>query len=92
MPMQAPALQLTGADRYRDITADVSDRFRLPSSHPYLAEIVIDPVNWRDLQRLDADDLTIHIVGHDAPQDGQMTVYVACASPAVRDRLEDGWG
>ena len=74
--------------KYRDIS---TDRFRLPSSHPYLAEIVIDPVNWHDLQRFDADDLTIHIVGHDAPLDGQMTVYVACASLAVRDRLQDGW-
>jgi hypothetical protein len=78
--------------RYRDITADVSNRFQLPSSHPYLAKIVIDPVNWHDLQRLDADDLTIRILSHDTPCDGQMTVYVACASFAVRDRLEDGWG
>jgi hypothetical protein len=75
--------------KYREITAD---RFRLPASHPILSEITIDPVNWHDLQRLDADDLTMHIVGHDAPQDGQMTVYVACASRAVRDRLEDAWG
>jgi hypothetical protein len=78
--------------RYRDIIADVGDRFQLPSSHPYLAEIVIDPVNWHDLQRLDANDLTIHIVCHDAPRDGQMNVYVGCASAAIRDRLEDGWG
>ena len=77
--------------RYHDITDDVSNRFQLTSSHPYLAEITIDPVNWHDLQRLDADDLTIHIVGHDAPRDGQMHVYVGCASAAVRDRLEDGW-
>ena len=76
--------------RYRDITQ--ASRFRLPATHPILAQIVIDPVNWHDLQRLDADDLTIHIVGHDAPQDGQMVVYVACASIAVKDRLEDGWG
>ena len=50
-----------------------------------------DPVHWHDLQRLDSDDLTIRIVGHDEPQDGEMVVYVACASHAVRDRLEDGW-
>ena len=31
-----------------------------------------------------------HIVGHDI-RDGRMTVYVACASAEVRQRLEDGW-
>ena len=78
--------------KYRDITADVSNRFQLPSSHPYLAELVIDPVNWGDLQRLDTDDLTIRIVGYDSPCHGWMRVFVACASDEVRNRLEDGWG
>ena len=77
--------------RYADIADAGAKRFRLPSSHPILAEITIDPVHWHDLQRLDADDLTIHIVGHDEPQNGKMVVYVACASHAVRDRLEDCW-
>ena len=77
--------------RYADIADVGTKRFRLPSSHPVLAEIAIDPVHWHDLQRLDVDDLTIHIVGHDEPLNGEMVVYVACASHAVRDRLEDGW-
>jgi hypothetical protein len=74
--------------KYREIT---SDRFRLPVSHPILARIEIDPADWYDFQRLNEDNPATRIVGHDAPQDGQMTVYVACASLAVRDRLEDGW-
>ena len=78
--------------RYRDITADMVNRFRLPPSHPILAEITIDPVDWYDLQRLEADNPATHIVGHDAPQNGQMTVYVACASDGVKRRVEDAWG
>lgn len=30
--------------RYSDI--DVSNRFRLPPSHPILAQITIDPAQW----------------------------------------------
>ena len=56
--------------RYADIADTNANRFRLPPSHPILAEITIDPVHWHDLQRLDANDPTIHIVGHDIPQNG----------------------
>lgn len=76
--------------RYHDIA--VSNRFRLPPSHPILAEIAIDPVGWFDFERLHADNPATRIVAHDAPQDGKMVVYVACASKETRQRLEDGWG
>jgi hypothetical protein len=72
--------------RYRDI-----NRFRLPVTHPVLAEIVIDPEDWGRLQQLDADNAATAIVGHDAPQNGKMTVFLACTSDEVRNRLEDGW-
>jgi hypothetical protein len=75
--------------RYREITPD---RFQLSPSHPHMVEVVIDPVNWSDLQRMADDNMAIRILGHDTPCDGRMTVYVACSSAAVRDRLEDGWG
>lgn len=74
--------------KYREITLD---SFRLPPSHPILAEIVIDPADWFQFERLNDDNPATRILGHDAPRGGQMNVYVACASPAVRDRLEDGW-
>jgi hypothetical protein len=74
--------------RYRDIS---TDRFRLPPSHPYLAEIVIDPVDWFRLERLEADTPATRILGYDEPRDGRMTIYVACSSREVQDRLEDGW-
>jgi hypothetical protein len=76
--------------RYREITADPSNRFQLPSSHPVLAQVDIEPADWHDFHRLDADNPATHIVGHDI-LDGRMTVFVACASDEVRQRLEDGW-
>jgi hypothetical protein len=76
--------------RYRDITADVDDRFRLPASHPILAEVDIEPADWFQFERLDGDNPATRIVGHDI-LDGRMTILVACASDEVRKRLEDGW-
>ena len=76
--------------RYADIADTEANRFRLPPSHPVLAKITIDPVHLHDLQRLDANDPTILIVGHGIPQNGRMVVHVACVSHAVRDRLENG--
>jgi len=76
--------------RYRDVINRGSDRFRLPSSHPILAEITIDPADWYRLQQLCTEDPTTRILGRDDPEDGKMVAYVACLSDAVRDRLEDG--
>jgi hypothetical protein len=76
--------------RYRDVTE--AGRFRLPLSHPVLAEVVIDPVDWVRLRQLDDDNPATAILGYDDPDQGCMTVYIACASEAVRVRLEDGWG
>ena len=44
--------------RYRDITADVDDRFRLPASHPILAEVDIEPADWFQFEKArDGDNL-----------------------------------
>jgi hypothetical protein len=75
--------------KYREITPSP---FQLPASHPVFAEIAIDPSVWHGFQRLFADDPATRILGHDAPQNGKMVVYVACASRETRQRLEDGWG
>jgi hypothetical protein len=77
--------------RYRDIQPTASNRFRLPPSHPILAEIVIDPVDWVQFERLNDDNPAARILGHDTSSDGRMTVFVACSSDGVRKRLEDGW-
>jgi len=76
--------------RYRDISAEVPCRFRLPATHPILAEISIDPADWFDFERLDADNPATRILGHDM-FDGRMVIFIGCASDSVRQRLEDGW-
>jgi hypothetical protein len=75
--------------RYREVSAG---RFRLPPSHPVLATLTIDPVDWQKLERMTEDNPVVRLLGHDEPHDEQMVVYLGCASHATRDRLEDGWG
>jgi len=77
--------------RHGDITDDVSNRFDLPASHPFLTRIAIDPVDWFRFQELDIDNPATRILGYDEPRDGVMVLHVACASRATRARLEDGW-
>ena len=74
-----------------DIQSSADHRFRLPPSHPHLATITIDPVDWCRFQQLNDDNPATRIMTHDDPVDGMMTVFVACASTSVRDRLLDGW-
>lgn len=68
------------------------DRFRLPPSHPIMLQLAIDPSDWCRFQRLDADNPATVILGHDDPQNGRLTVYIACANERARQCLEDGWG
>lgn len=76
-----------------NITPSVTDRrFRLPPSHPVLATLAIDPVDWHRFQQLDDDNPATRILSHDDPLDGQLIVRVACASEETRQRLEHGWG
>jgi hypothetical protein len=74
-----------------DTEPTISKRFRMPNGYPILAAITIDPADWFRFERLNDDTPATRIVGHDGPQDGMMTVYVACASDRVRERLEDSW-
>ena len=63
---------------------------RLPRSHPVLAEISIDPVDWFEFQQANEDNPVTRVLGHDTPCDGRMTVYVACACVASTRSLR-GW-
>jgi hypothetical protein len=77
--------------RYRDIEPTTSRRFRLPPSHPILAEISIEPADQHRFEQLSEDNPDVEIVGHDAGTGGRVTMFVACSSASVRQRLEDGW-
>ena len=76
--------------RYHDITD--TDDLQLPQSHPFLAELDLDPAAWHDFHQLFADDPGTRFLGHGTPRNGLMTVFIACASREVRTRLVDGWG
>ncbi len=66
-------------------------RLRLPSGYPVLAEIVLDPADWFRFNNLVGDTPATRIIGHQGPQDGWITVLVACASDEVQELLEKGW-
>jgi hypothetical protein len=63
-----------------------------PSSHPHVAEITIDPVHFRRLQRLTEDHPEVRLLNFDDREPDCWTVWIGCASEVVLDRLEDGWG
>ena len=69
----------------------ISKRFRMPKSHPVLCELTIDVMKWYRFQQLNDNTPDTNIVGHDDPEDGEITVWVACANEEVKDALEDGW-
>ena len=75
---------------YTDIITATGKTLRVPNSHPILSEIEIDPVHWEKFLQL-RDEPGVKILGHEAPHDGWMTIYVACASELVKDQLDDGW-
>lgn len=77
--------------RYSDIEPTISKRFRLPTSHPILTQIEIDPADWYRFERLAENTPEIRIITHDDPVNGWMTVYVGCIDHEVQDRLEKGW-
>jgi hypothetical protein len=77
--------------RFRDIEPTISTRFRLPSGYPVLAEIVIESSDWFRFEQLVGHTEDTRIIGHDDPQDGWLTVHVACTSTDVQTRLHDGW-
>jgi hypothetical protein len=68
-----------------------NNRFRLPKTHPILAEIEIDQEDWHRFEQLSEGNPDTRIVGHDAIPDGRITVYAACIDEDTRRKLDDGW-
>jgi hypothetical protein len=69
--------------RYHEITP--------PTTHPYIATLTIDPVEFGRLQRLTDDHPEVQLIDFDDSEPDCWTVRVGCASRAVADRVEDGW-
>lgn len=77
--------------RYRDIKPTANRRFRLPQSHPVLATITVNAVDFHRFEQLDENHPETKIIKHDQPNDGMITVFVACASDEVATALEEAW-
>ena len=70
---------------------NIIKQLRMPKSHPVLCELTIDAMKWYRFQQLNEHTPETNIVGYDDPENGEITVWVACASEEVKDALEDGW-
>lgn len=60
-------------------------------SHPILAEITLNVERFHHLSCLIEDNAELRMIGHDDPDDGMMTVYIACVDHDVAEAMEDGW-
>ena len=69
----------------------VTKRFQMPMSHPVWVGMRIDLVDWYSFQRLNDNRTESNIIGYDQPHNGQITIYVACASEEIKESLEHGW-
>ena len=62
-----------------------------PKSHPYVAELRIDPAQLRELEQFANDRPELRHIHTDDSQPDIFVVYVGCASAETKIRLEDGW-
>jgi hypothetical protein len=74
-----------------DNQSAVRNRFRMPISHPVLCELTINVMKWYRFQQLNDNTQETNIIGYNEPVDGEITVFVACASTDVAKALKDGW-
>jgi hypothetical protein len=72
--------------RYCEIAARVA----APDTHPYVADITIDPAEFSTFERLMQDRPEVRMLARiDGPD--VWVVHAACASAPVRERLQDAW-
>jgi hypothetical protein len=66
-------------------------QIKAPASHPYVANLTIDPVEWHKLERMIENSRALRLLDLDDRSADHWTVRIGCASERVRDGLEDGW-
>jgi hypothetical protein len=64
---------------------------KLPATHPCLAKLIMNPADWHDFESRFEDRPEVKVRRLDTSQPDQWAVWVACASEAVRDLLEENW-
>ena len=65
---------------------------KAPKTHPYVVSLQIDPVDLVRLEDLAMERREIKILDVEDGEPDVWTVHVGCASQAVADKIEDGWG
>ena len=65
---------------------------RLPTSHPFPAEIRIGTIDLNNLCRFAEHSAEVNVIWHDEPTGNEVTVHVACVSDEVRQTLLHSWG
>jgi hypothetical protein len=60
-------------------------------THPHVAVLQFDPVMWTKFESTFENRPEVKIRKLDTSEPDIWTVYVACASEAVKDRLEETW-
>jgi hypothetical protein len=60
--------------------------------YPFVAHAFIPSKQFREFERLVADQSQAAVLGHDVADDGQVLVYVGCSSDEVKDLVESHWG
>jgi len=60
-------------------------------THPYVAAVVIDPVDWSRFEAFYEDRPEVKIRKVDRSQPDWWTIHVACASQAVEELVESSW-
>lgn len=63
----------------------------LPTTHPYISEIRIDPAYWIRFANLAQGRPEVIILNCCTTMPDHWTISVACASAEVMKRLEDAW-
>lgn len=61
-------------------------------SHPYVATIRIDPVEFDYFERLIFDSPELRLAGREIDQPDTWKLHIACASKSVMYGVEDRWG
>jgi hypothetical protein len=60
-------------------------------THPYIAQIEIDPADFAKFERFTQGAREVHLIRCDDSKPDLWTLHVGCASEKVRQKLEEGW-
>ena len=77
--------------KYQDIINRSGRQRAAPATHPYIAEVVIDPADRHRFVSLNQNHPETVIIDEDQSAPNRWTIMVACASESVKDRLESAW-